>query len=458
MLCYLFIVLKLIYQMPKLIYSFFIKNIFFVFCTIFTLFFTYQNNGKQFDLFILSVFLGIGILALYGIFLSADKKSVSLNKTFCMFYYFFFSLAPIVQFKNKSIFYFDGKIDNNLYLKSGVILLIVLILYLFFYRLLLHSLKINKSALIKKRASKINSIYLFYGVSIFSVLLYLFLIKFNWNLIIYRPFFYKLKYNTNLGLLGYAMLNVVKFIPFIVLVYYKLLHKNNDKNFYCLLFLFLLICFPTSLSRSFIGIMYIPLLLLFFPNLYRKKYYVALFMLGVLIVFPLLNNFRSLKEEYFNFSYELFNSGHFDAFQNFTLLLDENIITNGRQLLGSIFFFIQEENWVNRPSGTGRLLAEGLGYTNLNVSMPFFGEGYANWGFLGMFLFLLVIVMFNAFFDKIVFQRKSLALFYLFFLGFEFFLLRGDLFASIKIFTSFILAISFVECCFFLVSKIIKRR
>jgi hypothetical protein len=75
------------------------------------------------------------------------------------------------------------------------------------------------------------------------------------------------------------------------------------------------------------------------------------------------------------------------------------IITNGRQLLGSVFFFVQEAQWIDRPIGTGTLLAEKLGYSFTNVDMCFFGEGYANFGYFGMFLFLAVITLFNAFMD-----------------------------------------------------------
>ena len=122
-----------------------------------------------------------------------------------------------------------------------------------------------------------------------------------------------------------------------------------------------------------------------------------MYFLAVLIAFPLFNNFRNLYARQFNFNYELFNTGHFDGFQNFSFLLDEQMVTNGRQLLGSIFFFVPESIWSNKPWGTGTLLAEKLGYSFTNVDMSFFGEGYANFGYLGIALFLVVIVFFNAF-------------------------------------------------------------
>ncbi|MFC2110138.1 hypothetical protein ACFLRU_06390 [Bacteroidota bacterium] len=197
---------------------------------------------------------------------------------------------------------------------------------------------------------------------------------------------------------------------------------------------------------------YIPILLILIPAIREKLNYVFGLCLGVFVVFPLANNFRYWKEGEFSFNYELFNTAHFDAFQNFILLLNEKIITNGEQLLGSILFFVQENTWPNRPVGTGQMLAETLGFNYTNVTMPFLGEGYANWGLLGVFLFLLFIAILNAFFDSfsfLTFRRKTINFFYLVFLGFEFYLLRGDLMSSIKIFTSFLIAVMFVEICVF---------
>jgi hypothetical protein len=271
--------------------------------------------------------------------------------------------------------------------------------------------------------------------------------------LIFRPFAFKLKNNTNLGLLGYAILLVVQLIPFVCLMRYKLRQPVNDKITYALFFLMLVVCFPSALSRSIVGMLYIPVFLLFTPILNEKKNYIKLYLLGLLLAFPFFNNFRYLYERKFTFNYQLFDTAHFDAFQNFVFLLDEKIITNGRQLLGSVFFFVQESQWKDRPMGTGTLLAERLGYSYTNVDMPFFGEGYANFGYVGVLFFLVLITVFNAFMDyrhaRGAMSYLLKIIFYLF-LGFEFYLLRGDLYSSVKIMMSFTVAIGFVECIFFI--------
>lgn len=435
----------------------FIRQYFFLLVmALFTLVYTYANSGIRYEFLPLTVFFLIGLFSLYGLFLSIDSHTVSLNKTFCLFYYFFFCIAPITQFKQNSVFFVENRhISDILYIEGATLLLVILILYLVLYYLLYSYF--NKIILsIQQEVEigfKLENSGLLVVISAISVIFYLYLIKFNWDLLIFRPFVYRLKYNTNFGLLGYALLLVVQLIPFVCLMRHKLMRPVNDKTTCILFSLMLLVCFPTALSRSIIAILYIPLFLLFIPILNEKKYYLKMYLLGILLAFPLFNNFRYLNERNFSFNYQLFGTAHFEAFQNFVFLIDEKIITNGRQLMGSVFFFVQEAQWKDRPMGTGTLLAERLGYSYTNVAMPFFGEGYANFGYFGIFLFLVLITVFNVFMDH-RFARVGMShllkiIFYVF-LGFEFYLLRGDLYSSIKIMVSFTMAIVFVESILFI--------
>lgn len=423
---------------------------------LFTLVYSYANTGVRYEFLPLTSFFLIGLFSIYGLFLSIDRYAISLNKTFCLFYYFFFSIAPITQFKQSTVFFVKDKyISDALYTKSSIVLLIILVFYLLLYHLIysyFEKIKLNPKKILQADL-QLKSGDLLIGISSISVIFYLYLIKYNWDLLIFRPFVFRLKDNTNLGLLGYAILLVIQLIPFVCLVRYKLMKSVTDKKTYLLFFLMLLVCFPTALSRSIVAMLYIPIFLFFIPILSVKKNYIKMYLWGLLFVFPLFNNFRYLYERNFNFNYQLFGTAHFDAFQNFTFLLDEKIITNGRQLLGSILFFVQEGQWRNRPMGTGTLLAEKLAYSYTNVAMPFFGEGYANFGYLGIFLFLVFIAVFNVFLDYRFTQGTMshlLKIIFYFFLGFEFYLLRGDLYSSIKILASFALAIFFVEAIFFM--------
>ena len=436
----------------------------FIALSLLTAFFTFNKSGERYDIVVLGIFFLISVFSLFGTLISIDTKSYSLNKSFCLFFYFFFSLAPIVQFKNKTIFFLKDYLTTEIYLTTACILLIILLLYLVFYNVMfkylkrkeyvIHNLKFNSKFSYK------NHLKVSYILAIFSVLIVLYLMKWEMSLLIFRPFSYGLKNNTNLGLFGYSLLLIFRLIPFIVLLNYKIGKEKNDRNTFFFLLIVLLICFPTSMSRGLVAIIYIPLVILFFPLFKRGINYVLLFIIGVLFVFPLFNNFRYLKEGILKLNFELFNSAHFDAFQNMALVINENIITSGKQLVGSFLFFVQESQWPNKPNGSGHLLGETVGYSYLNVSMPYFGEGYVNWGYLGIFFFLLFIVLINTIGDSLSKKGSNFILFvilYLLFLGFEFYLMRGDLYSSIKIFSSFLLAVVVVYFTFLINSKLVNK-
>ena len=421
------------------------EKVYFGLLSIFTLFFGFFNWGQRYDFTLMVLLVLIGILSLVGIFFQPSERKVTLHTTFCFFYYFFFSLAPIIQYKDKCSFYFLRILETKLYYHTTILLLVVLIFYeIGYFGLFQYFKKKAKLPLTIQQNKNQTPVWIYYILSFGAFFFYLYLIKFNWSLLVFRPFTFDLKNNTNLGLLGYAILWVVKFIPFVVLLKYKIRQDSVQKHAFGLLAILLVMSFPTSLSRGMAAILYLPIIVLFVPILYKKINYLKLYVFGVLLAFPLLENARDWYEGNFTFTYQMFHYGHFDAFQNFTLLLDEKIITHGRQFLGSIFFFVQESQWHNRPDGSGHLLGETVGYSYLNVAMPFFAEGYVNWGYLGILFFLIAIVLFNSKMDFLqTLQKKNswLQVVFFYFLGYEFYLLRGDLYSSVKLLSSFLLSV-----------------
>lgn len=403
------------------------------------------DTAIYFNFKVLCVYYLICVLSLFGVFLSVDKNAYSLNKTFNIFTYFFFGLAPSYQFKGGIAFWNSDILTNSQYMELGIILIIIQICYLFFYKILVY--KFNQLSFFRQHSIKKESNQSMHGyvvLSLCSFIFFLVLIKFDLATMFKRPNSGWLKSNTAFGLLGYSLLLIVRAIPIIVLIVYKI--RSKEKSFLILtiiFFLALLTAFPTSLSRGVLVSYYLGLIIAYVPIFNRRFVYSLSYFFGLLFVFPILNFFRNTKNS-ISFGKELFITAHFDAFHNFAKLYFENIITNGRQFLGSLFFFIQESIWFNRPTGTGEMLAEKMNFSYSNIAMPLWGEGYVNFGFYGIFLFLILIVFINAFIDSSIFfksNKPSIKILSLFMLGFEFYLLRGDLYSSIKKSTSFILAL-----------------
>lgn len=90
----------------------------------------------------------------------------------------------------------------------------------------------------------------------------------------------------------------------------------------------------------------------------------------------------------------------------------------------------------SKPMGSGFYVAETTHLSFNNISMPYFGEGYINWGYLGVVLFAIVLAYVLAKLDKKYwtythYQGKTInKIKYFMLLGLLMFILRGDLLSS----------------------------
>lgn len=405
----------------------------------------YIPFGYRSNFILQSVFLGIGSFSLYMLWKEKDNR-FTLNSIFYIFTLFFFSIAPIIQYQYKIVFFGAKPIADIVYLKSSVILLLSVVLYAILYQFFKKKIQFNSHDNYKKNHNK--NYWATILLSLASVVLYVYLINFDIYYLLNRAFQSGLKEHVKFGAVGYGLLLIIRNIPFIV-VLKAFYDKANWKYITLCLFLMLIVMFPTSLSRGRVAIVYIPIFLLIFKRFRENIFFSTSIMVSLLFVFPLLNLFRENIFQ-FNFSdFQLFTTGHFDAFQNVTLLFKNNIITNGRQLIGSFLFFKHHTPWFGEINGTGHLMGQIENYNYLNVSMPFIGEGYANFGYVGIVIFITLLALLNAYFDQLDIKMISLHQYILLFtlIGWEFYLLRGDLMSSFKIIFSIVIAL-------FLINKI----
>ncbi|WP_394800320.1 O-antigen polysaccharide polymerase Wzy [Aestuariivivens marinum] len=156
-----------------------------------------------------------------------------------------------------------------------------------------------------------------------------------------------------------------------------------------------------------------------------------------MVVFPYLHHFRygfSLKSSNYGFS-ELFSTPHFDSFQNTICVIKLNIITYGEQLLGGLLFFIPHSLWEGKTGTSSFLLCDKINYDGFcNIAISYFGEGYINFGFLGLFIFLIILIIINECLDQLFLKSKNnlFKSFFLCLVFYEFYLLRGSLDSSIE--------------------------
>ncbi len=379
------------------------------------------------------------IYTAFRIFNTSEREALNCNIITYLFAYFFLGVAPRAQFVNRINVWGGRPLTEGDYLITTAFVFICLLSYDWFYSLMMkHQFKYKNKDDLAKRIH----IWLPTLLSVASVLLTLYIYSSKPILLVYREVADMLGEkeealipNTSLSLI-YS--KFIRPIPVLVLIYYNLLtskHNQILRSFYIVLIL--ISNFPLALGRNFVAALYIPLLVSYFPQILRKYWIKIVFILSVLIIFPFLNQGRKailMSDMTIGIDTEMFLQGHFDNFSNLARLLREDTITYGQQLLGVLLFFVPRSIYPDKPISTGGYISELYGLDFDHISMNYWGEGYINFGIVGVFIFSLILAYYNSFFDKAFKQNiRVSSLFqcdFTIYLGLLFFILRGDLMSS----------------------------
>lgn len=203
-----------------------------------------------------------------------------------------------------------------------------------------------------------------------------------------------------------------------------------------LLILSVVTLFPSGIARNVTAMYWIPVVILFFQRWLQGNRFIILMFVGISILFPMLGAFRWVGGSEHVWKPELFVSMSFDAGQLFMAAVKTGTVSYGYQLLGVLLFFVPRSIWPAKPFGSGYYLAGMYDADYQNVAMPFFAEGYINFGWVGILLFAIVAASGSAILDVrywSVWMRSGGMLrhgLYLIIIGGSFFIMRGDLMSS----------------------------
>nr|WP_281847382.1 O-antigen polysaccharide polymerase Wzy [Olleya namhaensis] len=403
----------------------------------------FLNNGVQYNFYVLLLSYAIITLSVFQVF---SKKSLpfSLHKITNLFFFFFIGLAPVLQFK-KDIFFMgeNGKLTDFDFIYGNIIFLSILVIYNGLYNFF--NVKKNTRSPKKKELKFYTETFsnrLIFTVSLLSVIALLWYFDFNFESIFSRKKFKLQSQYHNKSILSIS--NVVRGVPLLMFFFFKI---NGKKNIVLevVLLLFIVFCnFPTGVARYKVAVTFLPLFLVYFKPLLKKEYFTFFFICNFLIVFPYLHHFRYNNKIFVNpLDMKMFTDLHFDSYQNSLNIIVNNIITYGEHLKGVLFFYIPNQFWPTKPSGSGSVLANNLNYDGFsNVAVSFFGEGFLNFGYIGILMFIVVLAKLNSYFDcRFWMQEKSESYFtiiYLLMIPFEFFILRGSLKAPFANFCGYV--------------------
>jgi hypothetical protein len=369
------------------------------------------------------------------------QKSVSLVLVYYIFALIFLNLLPWLHYSYDIRMWRREPILEDTYLQVNILLLVSHAIVQTFH------LTVRRTAgaperleLMKKVAGPLPSLTLLL-ISGGGLFMLLFINNFAWESILFRG----LEYDFRVAVFSSSALNlflnmVCRMLPFFCFLYAAMRIKGGT-TLKIVLFSFLLVAvFPTGVARYLVGMIYIPLALIYFP-IFRSGGLFATLLIGLLLfMFPFLDQFREFAGFYtlqFLPSIEYFYAPHFDAYENFASAIELGFVTYGWQLLGVVLFYVPRTFWPGKPIGSGQEMAEQSFYVFDNISMPFLGEGFVNFGSVGVLLFATALAYGMAVLDRyfaasVLYFRDSsyLTAFYFYLIGALFFLLRGDLLSS----------------------------
>ncbi len=419
-----------------------------------------QNTGNHDFLVLFTNFL-IMLYSWYRIFFN-KQGGYSLRGMFYLFALFFFGIAPLIQYKYSIETVIGYRIDADTYLYINCLILMVFLVIDSCY-----SITFKKFDIFHDDSKREVVIYdnLVLKVFLVGVVLAVFLHilwsnNFNFISMLLRGGTEVQRIELDSSVMNKLLSKVFRPIPVFVFIMYYIWGKNFIlKTFFAAIVL--IVCAPTALARLSVAAYYIPIILVVFPLLRKSYYFVLTYVTSLLVAFPVLEVFRNfntntiyqLGERIPQLLTEVYAGMTYDSYQSFAFVFQNHIVLYGKQLVGVLLFWVPRSWWINKPVGSGYTVAHlyNLGWDN--ISMNFLGEGYINFGVVGVFIFGIFLAWFMAIFDRMYWNKYQgkiqyfFCLYYLILLANLTFFLRGDLMYG----TTVILG-SFLSC--FLVQQI----
>lgn len=397
--------------------------------------------------FLITNFLII-ILSLY-LLLNGSKFPFSLHSVFYTFSLIFFGFIPLNEYNNNIIYWGNFTPIFEKYTYGSLLCLASIILFHIIYIYNARK-KHGIRSLIGSPPIEVRDYILVIISSISSLIIY-YLNNFYISSVFVRGGEYlSREFSGSTQFLIYQYF--IYPLPTITLVCYLLYSRHKYLIGMILIFLFIISNPATGMARFQAATLYMAVIASAFPSLLRIRHLFSVSLItGLFFINPILNQFRYYSGEgiYFLTSSEFISSGEFDSFQNFMTAIYIDNVTYGRQLLGVLLFFVPRSIWPEKPIGSGARLAEDAGFIWSNISMNFLGEGFVNFGFVGIFVFLVAISVLAEKLDREFWNgtpsgKAIIRIFSLFSFGLFFFMLRGDLMSSFAYAVGMFSAVSLV--------------
>lgn len=386
-------------------------------------------------------------------FLLISSRRLSVFSPFFLFSFLFYSYVPFLEYVNDVVYVSEIQFSDDDYFRSNMLILLVVVVVkvfeFFFNRVRKESYQVEPVGI----TFKYREILLVFLLSLLCFYLTLYVNNFDLN----GLFFRSVTHGSRFSPVYQVLSNFSRFT--LLLLFLSVYFSSCNKAFKFYLFiLIVLCCFPTAMPRYFVALIYIPIMWSLFPFFRKGQNLIIAILIALLTVFPLLDKARrinDLNDYRFSYSFDFFLAGHFDSYQTLMRVLQQDIITGGTQLLGNLLFFIPRAHWPEKPFGSGYFMADMLNYNFLNTSMNYLAEGYINFGYFGVGVFVVVLLAFMRKVDGLLVRDGERINKFIFIFIFSFFIMimRGDLLTVFSVLFSFAFS---VFSCKVLLNRIMK--
>lgn len=411
-------------------------------------FWVFGAHGKD-EICILS-FVFNGIIFIAGMTSAYKKYSISIEIVYWVFMYFFMYFAPLIQYLT-SVYPWRGSLTDNDVLKTN---LVILLFNIVFVVSMMMARRIKIKSITNANVTEFLCSNFEFGnkfkilVTLVAVLMavYSFSRTGFTGIAVSRVQATQVFYSGSNSAIEMIVESVIPaFLAYAVAeaAQSTIAKKENCARF-IILFAALLICFfPTSLPRYKTVTIYGTVFLVLFPKLRKGSKFFWLFILAMFFMFPLMNSFRhivsmeSFQSVFENGFMSVYIEADYDAYRMLSSAIkyvSRSGIKWGFQLLGVFLFFVPSAIWRGKPGGSGAMLIRSEFGNDVasNVSCPFIGEGYLNFGLTGVIFFAIflgaAICKMDLGYWRINKDKEYIAFSpYLFMMFMVLFVLRGDL-------------------------------
>lgn len=434
-------------------------------------------TSSEMDSYVSFSFTPVAIILIVAIFIESSKRAYSLHMMHLILLFILMVFAPFYQYLSDSFPWDDAgpSFENNDVIFANVLVMMWVLMYLFGYWLgsvVFHNRHIELISSFFMHEITKNKIKILFFISLFIII---YMAVMGYGGVYTRSEYESITYKY--GQIYYLIMSYfIRVIPYVFLVLLLLLKDRRDKPFKGILLVSAIVIFyvnnPFAAARFWLVVIILAIFCAFYLRRLKTAY--PLLMMGVfgVMFMPIVNAGRYLTEVTPSYLFDLIgrtiffvkdylsSSGDFDAYSNLmraVSYVDENGITWGYQLFGSLFFWIPRQLWEEKPIGSGHMVAKFYELKLENISFPLPAEGYINFGLIGVIMFAISFGMLLNFIDSKYYLSKRhgsgairlIDVLYLFLLGMIIFITRGDMMSSFSYTIALTLAVIISTVSFF---------